>query len=139
MTGIIEKRTEHVTNDGAKYLRLKIGDLFYTLWSSSLFDVAQEGLQVEFMSTEKPSGNGNGQVFRNINSLTPIATPAAPKPQPASNNSTSKDLQISRMSCLKTAMDFFRLQAREHTPTIDEVIDMADEFVDYVAHGRPQG
>ena len=134
MTGTIEKRSQHQTSDGTEYLRLKIDGIFYTLWASSLFDVAQEGVEVDLVFTEKPGGNG--QVFRNINSLSAITKPPAPNPQPAPANANSKDVQIARQSSLKTSMDFHRLQAGGHTPTVTEVIDIADHFVRYVMNGK---
>lgn len=119
MRGTIEKVFHNETDAGKKWIRLQIDDESYSLWEKKLFDVAKEGAVVEFSFCKR----GN---FNTITNMEVVATKAESSVSPV-NGTADKQIQISRLSLLKTAVEFL-----PEGTTLNRVIGAAMRMEEYV-------
>jgi hypothetical protein len=129
MRGIIEQVWENESKNGKDYLTVQIEGERYSVWDKKYFDQLQEGMEIEY--DVKESGN-----FRHLNDIRPVERPAAtPSSGPQANshiNHNSKDRQITRLSCLKSASEICAPLHMELDTKRDKVIDTARYFERYV-------
>jgi|GEM_PF-642556 len=138
MKGTISKIWENKLDDGRTYMTLSIDGERYNVWDKKYFGNLNEGDSVSFNFSQKGK-------YKNISAIS--KADANPNAETDSNGRQSynghngngfdhafrKDLEIVRMSCLKTALsatdDLIDLPLDEKADTI---IDVAKKFESYV-------
>lgn len=123
MKGTIEQVWENESRNGDTYLAVQIGGERYTVWDQQYFGQLQEGSEIEY--DFRQSGD-----FKNI---TEVRSPGQSEAEPgAPSYSNSRDRQITRLSCLKSAARVLAPAQLEPEDKRDQVIDMARTFETYI-------
>jgi hypothetical protein len=123
MRGTIDHVWENETKGGQKYLTVQMNGERYSVWDSKYFDSIREGATVDYdlkqsgnfthlIDVEPVTGNGNGN--------------GVPPYQP-----NSKDTQIARMSCLKSASEILAPMQLDPDKKKQLTIDTARFFERY--------
>ncbi|MFC1560873.1 hypothetical protein ACFL4V_00180 [Candidatus Latescibacterota bacterium] len=121
MRGVIENLWENESKNGQQYMTVQIGGERYSVWDTKYFDQLREGAEIEY--DVKESGN-----FKHLNDIRPIERHYLR----GNGNGNSKDRQITRMSCLKSASEILAPLHMELDVKRDMVIDTARCFERYV-------
>ena len=135
MRGTIEQIWENKTRSGKEYRTVQINGERYNIWDNKYFSHLQEGEDIEYdfrksgnyrhiTDMKLSGGNGPESSYRN-------------PPRQSNNNGgnsgpSSKDRQIARMSCLKSASEILAPVQLDPTAKRDQVIDTARFFERYV-------
>lgn len=132
MKGKISKVWENRLDDGRSYLTLSINGERYNVWDKKYFGGLREGETVSYEFTRKGK-------YNNISSISKAEADQESRQNGNGFNgngldpASRKDLEIVRMSCLKTALsatqDLTDLTLNEKADTI---IDVARRFESYV-------
>ena len=118
MKGRIEGIEEKQAKNGRTYLLLSIDGQNYSLWDGKLFETVREGDLVEYKW--KQSGD-----YRNI-------TEIAPADEPSGNGQPVREVQILKMSCLKSASAILANLGCEPDERVALTIEAARRFEKYV-------
>lgn len=118
MKGRIEGIEEKQAKNGRTYLLLSIGGQNCSLWDGKLFDNVKEGDMVDYKW--KQSGE-----YRNI-------TEIAPADEPSGNGQPVREVQILKMSCLKSASAILANLGCEPDERVAFTIEAARKFEKYV-------
>lgn len=125
MRGTIEQVWENESRNSQQYLTVQIDGERYSVWDTEYFDQLQEGAVIEYEFRQ--SGN-----FKNITEVySPTQNEAAPLYQ------NSRDRQITRLSCLKSAAEIIAPAQFEPDTKRDLVIETARVFERYVREDDP--
>lgn len=124
MRGTIDKVWENETKEGKPWRRLQIDDESYSLWEKKLFGVAQEGARVEFAFREKGD-------FKTITELA-VAQVSDPYQEQGNGRGSDKQIQISRLSLLKTAVELLKDEGPADDRILNAVIRIAMRMEEYV-------
>ena len=118
MKGRIERIEEKHARNGQTYLLLSIDGQNYSLWDGKAFDGVREGDLVEYKW--KQSGD-----YRNITDIAPVA-------EPSGNGQPVREVQILKMSCLKSASTILGNLDCEPDERVTLTIGAARRFEKYV-------
>lgn len=118
MKGRIEGIEEKHTKNGRTYLLLSIDGQNYSLWDGKLFEGLREGDLVEYKW--KQSGD-----YRNITEIEPAK-------EPSGNGQRIREVQILKMSCLKSASAILANLGCEPEERVSLTIEAARRFEKYV-------
>lgn len=113
MRGTIEKIWENKTKNGKKYWVISVDGKRYSVWNEELLKGLAVGDAVEL------SWTGSGR-FMNVSKIVKLSVAE-----------DSKAMQIIRMSCLRSAVEFFSGSRR---PRLERVLSLAKTFEDYVCN-----
>ena len=120
MRGLIEQVWENEARSGQKYLTVQIDGERYSLWDTKYFDHVQEGLQIEY--EVRKSGN-----CKHFTEITPVKEQERPVYRP-----NGRDIQIARLSCLKSASEIVSPVHMDIDSKQEMVIKLAKWFERYV-------
>jgi len=124
--GKIEYIQENELADGRKYLTLTIEGKDYSLWDKKYFGKLEEGQVVDFES--RKSGNYNNITEIDIDPL--INTIEEHRLNP-NNTINSREMQIIRMSCIKSASYMVKDISVDLEKKVDLALDVARQFEKY--------
>lgn len=120
MKGTVEQVWENESRNGQTYLAVQIDGERYTVWDQEYFGQFKEGSEVEYEFRQ--SGD-----FKNI---TDVGTSENQPNSPTYGN--SRDRQITRLSCLKSAARVLAPAQVDPEEKQDMVIGMARRFENYI-------
>lgn len=120
MKETVDKIWENETSNGKKYWVLQIGDERYSVWDSELVEGLNEGDRIEY--EWRKSGD-----YKKITVLTRYPPGEALDSQPS-----RKDMQIIRMSCLRSATEVLSGTNAKLDKKIEMALDIAKQFEKYV-------
>jgi len=121
MRGVIENVWENESKNGQQYVTVQIEGERYSVWDNKYFDQLREGAEIEY--DVKESGN-----FRHLNDIKPVERSY----RRGNGNGNSKDRQITRLSCLKSASEILAPLHMDLEFKRDMVVDTARYFERYV-------
>ena len=125
MRGIIDQIWENESRNGQKYLTVQIEGERYSVWDTDYFDVLAPGATINY--DVRQSGN-----FKHLTDIEQVENQQVPPYRP-----NSKDRQITRMSCLKSASEIMAPVQLEPNTKREKVIETARYFERYVFEGDP--
>ena len=125
MRGTIEQVWENESRKGQKYLTVQVGGERYSVWDDKYFDVLREGVTIDY--DFRQSGN-----FKNMTDIEPVNGNGSGSRSYLPN---TKDRQIARMSCLKSASEILAPVQLDPDKKKDLTIDTARFFERYVFEG----
>jgi len=123
MRGVVEEIWENEARNGQKYLTVQIDGEKYSLWDTKYFDHIQEGLEIEY--DVRKSGN-----FKHLTDITPVKE-GKEQELPAYRRN-SRDIQIARLSCLKSASELVAPVHMDIDSKQERVLELAKRFERYV-------
>lgn len=125
--GKIEHIWENELQDGRMYLSLIIDGEKYSLWDKKYFDKLKEGQIINF--DFKKSGDYNNITEIDIDPFIDLAEEQKRKSNPHPNQ---KDLQIIKMSSLKSASYIVKDVPLDIEKKVDLTLDVARQFEKYM-------
>ena len=129
MKGTIEQVWENESRNGQAYLAVQIDGERYSVWDQQYFDQIREGAEIDYEFRQ--SGD-----FKNI---TEVRGAGEPEPHDGGFYHNSRDRQITRLSCLKSAAEIVAPVHLDPELKRDLVIDTSRAFERYVAEGDLAG
>lgn len=125
MRGYIEQVWENESRNGQKYLTVQINGEKYSVWDAKYFDQLQEGLEIEYEF--RHSGN-----FKHLTDVRPVKGQESQDYKPS-----SREIQIARLSCLKSASEILAPVHMDIEDKEELVIELAKRFERYVFKDDP--
>jgi hypothetical protein len=119
MKGVIEKLWEREDRTGRRYLLLEIGGQRYSLWDEDLMDGLGEGVPVDYQW--KQAGK-----YKNLTSVKRDGR------YRSSAGQERRDLDMVRMSCLKSAASLLVSSDLSPDEKGDVTLDLAKQFEKYI-------
>ena len=122
MRGLLKEIQEKNLPDGRRYWRLNIDGRAYSLWDEDMADKLNEEMEVEY--DFKNSGK-----YRNITEIGPYSNNPGSMQNPGI---PEKDLQVIKMSSLKSAVNLLADLDGELDKKVDLTLDTAGKFEKYL-------
>ena len=124
MRGMLKEIQEMNLKDGRRYWRLNIDGKAYSLWDEDMAEHLNEETEIEY--DFKNSGK-----YRNITEIRPAdsgSNPGYKNPE-----IPEKDLQVVRMSALKSSVKLIEGLEEELDRKVDLTLETAGKFEKYIA------
>jgi len=127
MRGMLKEIQEMDLKDGRRYWRLNIDGRVYSLWDEDMAEHLNEEMEIEYEF--KNSGK-----YRNITEIRPVNPGSNPSNNPGYKNPeiSEKDLQVIRMSSLKSAVSLLADLDGELDGKVDLTLEIAEKFERYI-------
>lgn len=122
MKGTIEEVWQNESRNGQKYLTVQVNGERYSVWDAKYFDQLEQGVRIE--GEVKQSGK-----FKHLAELRVLGDL---EEAPSYRFNGSKDAQIARMSCLKSASEIVAPIYLDVKAKRDLVVETAKHFERYV-------